>query len=241
VIRMPVSHAAKRGFWKLARPSAVRDLERRVARLSPKGHKSWYYHVDFGYGVEVRPEMRGDPHRGERNWRFIARHLPDLRGKRILDVGTNAGLYALRMADAGAAEVVGVELDTGQAELMRERFAERDGRDYSNVRFVAADARELDFSQLGRFDLACAFSVIYHLGDDADRVMGELARIADAVALQGNLPRLTAEKYRHRDHQELAGVAGMRAILERHGLSEIVTVDPGGHPKPLVIGRRKSA
>ncbi len=108
MIRAPVPNTARRGFWKLMRPSAVRDLERRVERLSPKGRKSWYYHLDFGYGVEVRPELRGDPYRGEENWRFIVRHLPELRGKRILDVGSNAGLYPLRMAEAGATVVVGV-------------------------------------------------------------------------------------------------------------------------------------
>ncbi len=70
--------------------------------------------------------------------------------------------------------------------------------------------------------------------------MGELAAIADTVALQGNLPRLTEEKYRHRSHQDLAGVAGMRAILERNGAADIRTVEPEGHPKPLVIGRKTS-
>jgi SAM-dependent methyltransferase len=237
-MRVSVLNPARRGFWRLARPSAVRELEDEVERLSPKGRKSWYYHLDFGYGVEVRPEMRGDPHHGERNWRFIEEHLPDLHGARILDVGANAGLYALRMADAGAAEVVGVERDTRQAEFTRERFSERTGADYSNVRFVAGDARELDYAALGRFDIACLFCVLYHLGEAADRVVREVTKIADVVALQGNLPRLTDPKYRDRGHQELAGVAGMRAVLERNGVTDVRTVEQEGHPKPLVIGRR---
>jgi SAM-dependent methyltransferase len=236
-VPVAVTNAARRGFYKLTKRSEVRDLEQRIDALSPKGRKSWYYHLDFGYGVEVRPEMRGDPHHGEENWRFIAQHLPDLRGKRILDIGANAGLYAMRMADAGASEVVGVELDTRQAEFTRDWFAKRDGCDYSNVRFVAGDARELDLAGLGHFDVACAFCVIYHLAEGADRVIGELAQIADVIALQGNLPRLTGEKYRDRSHQDLAGVTGMRAILERHGVTDIRTVEPEGHPKPLVIGR----
>lgn len=236
---VPTVSSVKRGFWRLARPSQVRRLEDEVARLSPEGPKGWYYPIDLGYGVEVRPDLRRDPHMGEPNWRFIERHLPPLAGKRILDVGCNAGMYELRMSDAGAAEAVGIERDTRQAEFVRAHFAARDGKDYSNVRFVAGDARTLDFASLGRFDVACLFCVLYHLADAADRVIGEVAAIADAVALQGNLPRLSGQKYRDRSYQELAGVPGMRTILERHGLTEIEVVAPAGHPKPLVIGRKR--
>ena len=235
-----VLNRAKRGFWRVARPSAVRPLEQKIEQLSPDGPKGWYYHLDFGYGVEVRPELRGDPHAGERNWSFIASRLGDLHGKRVLDIGANAGLYAMRMADAGASEVVGVELDTRQAEFTRDWFARRNGNDYSNVRFVAGDAREVDLRALGRFDLATMFCVLYHLAEGAEKVVGEAAAIADAIALQGNLPRVTGKKYRERGYQDLAGVPGMTALLERHGFDDIAVAAPPGHPKPVVVGRRSA-
>lgn len=234
---VPSLAPVKSAFWRVARPTAHRGLRARVDELAPRGPKDWYYHLDFGYGVEVRPDLRRDPHAGEANWRFLEAHLPDLRGKRVLDVGSNAGLYARRMADAGAAEVVGIELDTAQAEFSRDWFAKRDGRDYSNVRFVAGDARELDLRSLGRFDLATAFCVLYHLAEGAERVISAFADVSDTIALQGNLPRVTGVKYRERSHQELAGIEGMRAMLEAHGHTEIEIVAPEGHPKPLVIGR----
>jgi SAM-dependent methyltransferase len=233
---MPALTAARRGFWHLARPQAVRELERRIAELSPKGPKSWYYHLDFGYGVEVRPELRRDPHAGEANWRWLEAHLPELSGKRILDVGCNAGLYDLRMCEAGAAEVVGIERDTRQAEFVRSWFQARRGADYSAARYVAGDARTLDFSQLGRFDMACLFCVLYHLGEAAERVIASLANVAGVVALQGNLPRTFGDKYRGRPYQDLAGVPGMVDILERHGFEQLEVVAPPGHPKPLVVG-----
>lgn len=224
----------RRRLWKTIAPTRVEALEARIEELSPKGRKSWYYPIEFGYGVTVRPELRGDRHIGEANWRFLADHLPDLHGKRVLDIGCNAGLYALRMAQAGAREVVGVDFDVRQAEFVREWF----GGDPERIRFVAGDAKTFDFSTLGRFDLACLFCVVYHLGDAADRVLAQLAEIADTVVLQGNLPRVTGDKYRERTHQELAGVSGMTALLRAHGFADIEVVAPAGHPKPLAIGRR---
>ena len=234
---MRILSSAKKAFWRTVRPHEVRRLEGEIAELSPKGPKSWYYHLDFGYGVEVQPELRCNPHSGDKNWRFLEAHLPPLAGKRVLDIGCNAGLYALRMADCGAAEVVGVDLDTRQAEFVRQHFVKRMGIDYSNVRYVAADAREFEFAQLGRFDLVSLYCVVYHLAEAADRVIGQAASVASTVALQGNLPRVTGAKYRNRSHQHLAGVPGMTAILKRHGLSEIEVVALEDHPKPVVIGR----
>ena len=62
----------RRALWRIARPSAVRDLRSRVEALSPGGPKDWYYHLDFGLGVQVRPELARDPYAGESNWRFLA-------------------------------------------------------------------------------------------------------------------------------------------------------------------------
>lgn len=241
MIRMRPLTTARRGFWRIARPGAVRELEREIERHSPKGRKSWYYPMDFGYGVEVRPELWRDPWAGESNWRFIAEHLPPLAGSRVLDIGCNAGLYALQMADGGAAEVVGIERDTGQAEFVRRWFAQRDGRHYSNISFVAADAKELDFEPLGRFDFVCLFCVLYHLRERADRVLDEIAKVSDTVVMQGNLPRLTSPKQDGVPFKELAGVEGMTESLERHGFSEIEVFAPEGSPKPLVIGRSRNS
>lgn len=229
---------ARRSFWRIARPAAVRELEQQIELHSPKGRKSWYYPLDFGYGVEVRPELWSDQWAGESNWRFIAEHLPPIAGSRILDIGCNAGLYALQMSAAGAEQVIGIERDTGQGEFVREWFGRRDGRDYSNIRYLAADAKQLDFEPLGRFDFVCLFCVLYHLREGADRVLDGIAKVSDTIVLQGNLPRLTSPKQDGIPFKELAGVEGMTDSLERHGFSEIQVIAPAGSPKPLVIGRK---
>jgi SAM-dependent methyltransferase len=229
--------AIVRGVRRAVGGGRARELRQRVDALSPSGPTDWYYHLDFGHGVVVRPELRHDEHAGEANWSFIEQHLPPLEGLRVLDIGCNAGLYALRMVDAGAAEVVGVDLAVEQAEFVRDHFAEREGRDYRPARFVAADVRTYDLTSLGSFDLATLFCVAYHLGEAADRVIAQVARMAPTVVLQGNLPRVTGVKYADRPFQELAGVEGMSELLRRNGLDAISVVAPEGHPKPLVIGR----
>jgi len=236
-----IAGEAEKAFWRLWKREQVHRLEQQIEALSPDGRKGWYYYINFGHGVAVRPDLKRDPHSGEKNWaEFLSRHLPDPAGKRVLDIGCNAGLYDLRMVEAGATEVVGIDMDVRvqQAEFVREWFAQKSGQDYSRVRFIAADVADFDLVALGHFDLVCMFCVAYHLGAGVKHVMEQVAQITSTVALQGNTPRLTSPKYRDRSHQHLAGVAGMRALLESHGFSEIKAFAPGGHPKPLVIGTR---
>jgi hypothetical protein len=63
--------------------------------------------------------------------------------------------------------------------------------------------------------------------------------MTSAVAMQGNLPRLTSPKYAERAYQELAGVEGMSDLLRAHGFDELEVAAPPGHPKPVVVGRRR--
>lgn len=225
-------------YWKLFDRKRHEGLLARVKVVSPKGlKKSWYYHIDFGYGVEVRPELKRKKDAGLNNWRnFLAPNLPDLTGKRILNIGCNTGLYDLGMLDAGAAETVGIDFSADQAEFIRDWFAERNGKDYTRARFIGADVTRYDLTSLGRFDLATLFCVAYHLGDAIDRVMEQLRQMTPAITLQGNLPRLTNPKYRGRSHQHLAGVSGMSELLRQYGYTEIEVVAPEGYEKPLVIG-----
>jgi len=229
----------KRHFWKIIRRKQVEALEARIQELSPRGRKSWYYYIDFGYGVAGRPELEKDPHSGLNNWRnFLLKNLPDLNGKRVLDIGCNAGLYDLKMCEAGASEVVGIDINTKQAEFVREWFSNKYGRDYTNIRYIATNATKYSFVELGSFDLVCMFRVAYHFGEGMEYIMGQLSVITNVIALQGNTPRLDNPKYSGRSHQHLAGTDGMQELLERYGFSNIRIVAPEGHPNPLVIGSK---
>jgi tRNA (mo5U34)-methyltransferase len=81
--------------------SASNDSERRdlLLQLAPwrKGP------FDVG-GVHIDAEWRSDL-----KWQRVAGAIEPLAGRRILDVGCGNGWYSLRMADAGAAAVLGID------------------------------------------------------------------------------------------------------------------------------------
>jgi tRNA (mo5U34)-methyltransferase len=82
-------------------PAASSDAERRelLMRLAPwrKGP------FDIG-GVHIDAEWRSDL-----KWQRVAGNIEPLAGRRVLDVGCGNGYYALRMAEAGAAAVLGID------------------------------------------------------------------------------------------------------------------------------------
>jgi tRNA (mo5U34)-methyltransferase len=81
--------------------SASSDSERRelLLQLAPwrKGP------FDVG-GVHIDAEWRSDL-----KWQRVAGAIEPLAGRRVLDVGCGNGWYALRMVDAGAAAVLGID------------------------------------------------------------------------------------------------------------------------------------
>lgn len=81
--------------------SASNDAERRrfLLQLAPwrKGP------FDIG-GVHIDAEWRSDL-----KWQRVAGAIAPLADRRVLDVGCGNGYYALRMADAGAAAVLGID------------------------------------------------------------------------------------------------------------------------------------
>lgn len=229
-------------YWKLFRPRQHQDTLAKVMAASPRGlDESWYYHIDFGDGVEVRPNLKNQPDAGLNNWRdFLRPNLPDLTGKRVLNIGCNAGLYDLEMIDCGARETVGIDWVADQAEFVRDWFTARRNRDYSKATFIQANAPDFDFKALGQFDLVTMFCVAYHLGDAIDHIMAQLSDMTPMIALQGNLPRLTGKKYADRQHQHLAGIDGMSDLLLKHGYDQIAIAAPPSYSKPLVVGAKST-
>jgi tRNA (mo5U34)-methyltransferase len=128
------------------------QIEARVRSLGP-----WFHNLDLR-GVKTAPDhFLGDY--PSCKWRRFAAAIPsDLRGMSVLDVGCNAGFYAIEMKRRGAARVVGIDSDGRY--LAQARFA-------AEISGVAIELRELsvyDVALLGeRFDLVLFMGVLYHL------------------------------------------------------------------------------
>lgn len=96
-------------------------------------------------------------------------------GRRVLDAGCGIGYGAALMAEAGAAEVVGVDISETVVEAARARVPE-------GVTLTTSDVASLPFGD-GAFGLVVCFEVIEHV-EDALRVLDELRRV---VATDGLL------------------------------------------------------
>jgi tRNA (mo5U34)-methyltransferase len=126
-----------------------------AARVRELGE--WFHNLDLG-GVQTAPDhFLGDYPRVK--WQRFAHVIPeDLRGKTVLDVGCNAGFYAIEMKKRGADRVVGIDTDDGY--LTQARFA-------AEMSGVSVELHKMNVYQVGRlrekFDLVIFMGVLYHL------------------------------------------------------------------------------
>lgn len=132
-----------------AHPLSLRD---EIAALGP-----WFHNLRIG-GIETAPDHFLGDHPREK-WDAVSHVLPDdLGGRSVLDIGCNAGFFALEMKRRGAGRVLGIDSDPHY--LRQARFA---------VSMAGADIelRQMsvyDLPRLGeRFDLVLFMGVFYHL------------------------------------------------------------------------------
>ena len=136
----------------MRKPDAPNDLRARIDELGP-----WFHNMDLN-GIKTAPQhFLGDYPAS--NWKRFASALPrDLTGKTVLDIGCNAGFYAIEMKKRGAAYVLGVDSDErylAQASLAAETL----GLDIAFRQLSVYDVGALG----ERFDLVIFMGVLYHL------------------------------------------------------------------------------
>jgi tRNA (mo5U34)-methyltransferase len=124
-------------------PSRIRELVEAVPR--------WHHIMRFPHGI-VSPGVY------EPEGMFRLLQLPDLRGKRVLDMGTRDGYFAFECERLGA-EVVAVDY----SEMELTGFAAAKQIYGSQVRYVQANIYDLSPEQLGTFDVVLFLGVLYHL------------------------------------------------------------------------------
>jgi SAM-dependent methyltransferase len=103
---------------------------------------------------------------------LVRRHLADVTGARVIEIGCGRGGFAAWLAAQGAREVVGADF-SGVA--VRKAAALGRERRLGNLRFAVADLCALGCAG-GAFDIAVSCETIEHVPDPA-RGVAELARL----------------------------------------------------------------
>ena len=121
----------------------------------------WYQSMDLGDGLLAQ----GYRDSGDFIWpRIRALLSKNLKGKRILDIGCNAGVFCIRAAQEGA-EVVGIDHNAkylAQAKFLKQYFDELDRK--LPIIYINANVELIDIKKdFGSFDYVFGMAVIYHM------------------------------------------------------------------------------
>lgn len=130
-------------------------------------------HYDDAYFEDLSARYRNRNRFARQRIANVFSLLPDLKGKRLLDVGCGMGTFTLEAATHGAA-AVGLDLaPAGIAAAQRLARAEK----VANASFVRSDAARLPLGS-SSVDVVVAADFTEHLDDDTlMRVFAELARV----------------------------------------------------------------
>jgi tRNA (mo5U34)-methyltransferase len=162
-------------------------VKRRAAELGP-----WFHNMQL-MGVWTAPEHALGDYPSVK-WRHYADAIPnDLSGRTVLDIGCNAGFFALQMKRRGADRVLGIDHD--ESYLAQARFAaEVEGLDIEFRRLSVYDVARVG----ERFDIVIFNGVFYHLRHPLlalDLIYEHVARgLLLFQSLQRGSPRITRLK-----------------------------------------------
>jgi len=206
----------------------------RIAALAARRRDLFYAPVYYGRGYSVGPICSIEVGTGK--WRFIRRHLPDVRGKRVLDLGTNNAMVPLEMLRAGARSFTAYERDpvfADYARLNRRWFEFVDDRSYG-LELVERPMHAVLERDLTGYDVATSFcSLYYEPPENMARITRALSRAVEYFVVQAN-------ENKEQNSGELARLASLdflSRLLAENGFADQRIVRFGYYDRPLVIGR----
>ena len=156
--------------------------------------------------------------------RLLLASVPDVRNRKVLDVGTGTGRAALALARHGA-QVTGVDASVQMLGVARARAA----AEGLAVEWLRGDAHALAFADRS-FDAAISLRVLMHT-PDWRRCLGELCRVArervvfdypalaSAAALQAGARHVAASLGRRTEAYRVFSGRSVVGELARHGFA----------------------
>lgn len=137
---------------KLGSERLMSEITERVAELGP-----WFHNLHLG-SIETAPQHFLGDYPEVKYKRFRDAIPANLTGKSVLDIGCNAGFYAMEMKKRGAARVVGI--DPNEHYLRQAQFATK----HLGLQIELRQLAVWDVARLEeKFDLVLFMGVMYHL------------------------------------------------------------------------------
>lgn len=114
--------------------------------------QSWYQSISLSCGYKTPGNIDS-----EKRESVLSRY--DFKGKNVLDIGCNSGLYSILSKRHGAEKVVGIDINKKRIEQAR-IIAENEGLD---VQFLEAGINSVP--EMGRFDIVICIAVLTEIQD----------------------------------------------------------------------------
>lgn len=135
-----------------------RELETRIASFP-----AWHFDFDLlGHHTEPRKARWQDVRAVHFIDPMVHHFGGSLKGKRVLDLGCNAGFFALKAIEAGCDFVLGIDarqMHIDQANLV----FDVKGVDPNRYRFECANILGYPYVDFGPFDIVLCLGVLYHV------------------------------------------------------------------------------
>jgi len=207
---------------------------------------TWYSPVDFGNGVIASGDFLVKTyiesiHFGLGKWKYIIeRNLPNLQGKRVMDIGCNNGISCIHMARMGAKEVIGIDSEKtwpnwkNQALFVKEALEWRCNTKYP-VTYINTSMENIPDLNLGHFDVVTALCCIYYLEDNKIYSLFKYFRdYVDFLLIQCN----TRETDQKPEVHKRANPKYIENILKKVGYPFIQLDRPWLYERPVVVASK---
>jgi tRNA (mo5U34)-methyltransferase len=192
-------------------PPPREELERLV-----RTHGPWYQRIYLGRGVHTLDWSHAAYH--ESVWAALAPVLAGrLAGASVIDVGSNAGFFALQASRLGARRVLGLEPDArylAQAELCR-RVWDLD------VEYRQLGAEQVD-TVAEEFDVVLFTGILYHLKNPLRALEQAARRCRDAIVVE---TEVIPPSRRNRLYVRLGAPDRLRIQRSRGGFAQFLEAD----------------
>jgi SAM-dependent methyltransferase len=203
------------------------ELQDRIAEF-PR----WHYRFEFEGGVSTPVVDLGKVNRHEQRRRYFFDALlkvtgGSLQGRRVLDLGCNAGWWSLQAVEAGADCVLGVDVKQMHIDQANLVF-EAKGIDTSRYRFEQGDVFTHDFGN--SFDVVLCLGLMEHIAKPVELFERMAATGAELLVIDTSLSGASSSFFEVSyleepdAHGELVLVPTREAVIELAARSGYNTV-----------------